>query len=55
MIMNMIKNTIFLGKIEWLTTTPSPPCVDSTRRRVYVQHVSVYTGVRVLPLYTETC
>ena len=46
--MNMIKNTIFLGKIARLTTTPSPPCVDSTRRRVYVQHVTVYTGVRVL-------
>ena len=55
MIMSMIKNTIFLGKIARLTTTSSPPCVDSTRRRVYVQQVSVYTGNTRTPVYTETC
>ena len=43
--------TLLLGKIE----TSSLPCVDSTRRRVYVQHVSVYTGNTRTPVYTETC
>ena len=53
--MNMIKNIIFLAKNCEADDDPSPPCVDSTRRRVYVQHVSVYTGNTRTPVYTETC
>ena len=43
--------------------TQKTPCVDSTRRRVYVQHVSVCTGRArgagihgdVLNVHTTTC
>ena len=56
MLMNMIKNHFFLGKIRETGLPHAPrvsikkkPCVDPQRPRVYIQHVPVCTGT------TRTC
>ena len=63
MIMNMIKNTIFLGKIAGADDDPlssvcrfnTSSCVRSTRLRVYRQHAHGGIHGDVLNVHTTTC